>query len=204
MKPYLLTHLALGISVVGILGGCSESPPVDAASAGEPTEPEIRRVQETGQAVAAELMKRLGGQLKGALQTGGPVAAIAVCQQTALPLTEASGAAFEGVTIRRTTLKPRNPANAPDALDREVLDRFAGEAGLASVIEWEAETARYYQPLAIQEICLKCHGDPATFPEPLVKALAEAYPEDQAIGYELNDLRGVIRVDIARSDEDSH
>ena len=186
--------LALGILVV--CTGCEDR--------GEevgftPSNQELAEVRETGASVASTLMKNLGGQLKAALQSGGPVSALHVCQQAAEPLTEASSADFEGVIVRRTTLRPRNPKNAPDEIDRAVLESLMSSEEQDILIEWTAEGARYYQPLLIQEICLTCHGDPNTFPPDLAATLADLYPDDQATGYALGDLRGVIRVDIPRA-----
>lgn len=169
--------------------------------ANRPTEAERGRVVQTGQAASEALIQSLGGQLKAALQSGGPVQAILVCQQAALPLTSAAGASFEGVAIRRTTLKPRNPANAPDAIDRRVLEMMARSEGAPEpVIEWGDDTARFYRPLMVREVCLKCHGDAATFSPELTKTLSERYPNDLATGYALGDFRGVIRVDVERGE----
>ena len=154
----------------------------------------VARVTGRGEAAAKVLMDRLGAQLKSAMESGGPVAAIAVCQQVAIPLTASAGAEFEGVAIKRTSLKPRNPANAPDEMDRSVLEEMAAQSPPQPVIRWEDGVARFYRPLLIQEVCLKCHGDPATFPKELTEALASAYPGDAATGYALGELRGAIRV----------
>lgn len=168
------------------------------------TEEERARVVKTGTEASEQLMQSLGGQLKGALQSGGPVEAIRVCQQIAMPLTSASVEGSEVVAIRRTTLKPRNPANAPDPMDRDVLDKMAAAMDATRtapepVVEWQPDTARYYQPIMIQEVCLNCHGDPAGFTPELSETLAALYPEDRATGYEEGDFRGVIRVDIERN-----
>jgi hypothetical protein len=163
---------------------------VDAAPSAEV----VARVTGRGEAAAKVLMDRLGAQLKGAMESGGPVAAIAVCQQVAIPLTDSAGAEFEGVTVKRITLKPRNPANAPDEGDRDALEAMAAQSPPQPVIRWADGVAHFYRPLMIQEVCLKCHGDPATFPKELTAALAAAYPADAAIGYALGDLRGAIRV----------
>ena len=169
------------------------------ADSPDPGPEEISRVTESGRAAADALMKSLGGQLKGALESGGPVSALQVCQKAAGPMTAAAGKSFAGVTIRRTTLKPRNPANAPDDLDRKVLALLAEADEMpAEHIEWTGDTGRYYKPLMIQEVCLKCHGDPAGFSPELADMLMSLYPEDRATGYALGEFRGVIRVDIER------
>lgn len=170
-------------------------------SESRPTEAERGRVVELGQDASEALIQSLGGQLKAALQSGGPVQAILVCQQAALPLTSAAGASFEGVAIRRTTLKPRNPANAPDDIDRRVLEMMARAGGAPEpMIEWGDDTARFYRPLMMQEVCLNCHGDAATFSPELSRTLSERYPNDLATGYALGDFRGVIRVDVKRGE----
>lgn len=188
------------VLVLFLVAAC-ERPGSESASF-VPSEEQEEEVRTKGEEAATALMQSLGGQLKGALQSGGPVSAIQVCQQAAMPLTEAAGAGREGVTIRRTTLRPRNPANAPDEIDREVLtgmeaamDKESSPPG--AVIRWESATARYYRPLLVQEVCLNCHGDPESFPSALTDALAQLYPDDEATGYSLGQLRGVIRVDVS-------
>lgn len=161
------------------------------------TESEKERAAVIGAAAAKTLTESLGGQLKAAMANGGPVAAIAVCRQVALPLTHAAGNFVDGVTLRRVTLKARNPANEADATDMAVLGAMQAQPEPEVAIRRVGETIRYYQPLAIAEVCLKCHGDPATFPKELGAILAEKYPHDAATGYALGDLRGAIRVDIA-------
>ena len=185
--------LAALVSIVA--AGCDRG---SSNSAVAPSAAETRQVTETGQVAAKALMASLGGQLKAALQSGGPVEALQVCQQAAQPITSAAGAQFEGVTIHRTTLKPRNPANAPDEIDRAVLEKMTKESSPLSTVEWQDGVARYYQPVMIQEICLKCHGAPASFPAELTAKLADLYPVDQATGYAVGDFRGVIRVDVTR------
>ena len=169
----------------------------------DPGEKEVQSIQDIGESAADSLMKSLGGKLKSALQTGGPVAAIQVCQLVALPSTAETGNQFEGVQIRRTTLKPRNPANTPDETDRAVLLELEqaaknSETPPESKIIWEEKVARYYRPLMVQEVCLNCHGKPESFSPELKTTLASLYPADQATGYSLGELRGVIRVDVDR------
>lgn len=188
--------LPLLLSTLVVMTGCDRAAIESSSAASAPSEEEVTRVTGRGEAAANALMERLGGQLKGAMESGGPVAAIAVCQQVALPLTAAAGAEFEGVTIKRTTLKPRNPANSPDDMDRAVLNGMSAQSPPQPAIRWADGVAHYYRPLLIQEVCLKCHGDPATFPKELTEALASGYPDDAATGYSLGDLRGAIRVTI--------
>jgi len=76
---------------------------------------------ETGQqaeiAKAKVAIKEFAGalqtELKTAMQAGGPVAAIAVCNARAMPITEKI-AAEKGMQLSRVSLKNRNPVNAPN------------------------------------------------------------------------------------------
>ncbi len=194
-KPRFYIALSFPCALV-VMAGCERAALEAGSGDAAPSAQEITRVIAQGEAAATALMERLGAQLKGALESGGPVAAITVCQQVALPLTAAAGSEFEGVTIKRTTLNPRNPANAPDETDRAVLMEMSAQSPPQPAIRWEDGVAHYYRPLIVQEVCLKCHGDPATFPKELSAALAAAYPADEATGYALGDLRGAIRATI--------
>jgi len=158
-----------------------------------------------GNELSQSLLKQLKGMLETTIQQSGPVSAIGLCKQVALPTTEAVGAsAGEGVTVRRTTTKLRNPKNAPDKIDSQVLEHLkelleqkeeAADVPPAPVVVKTADGAfRYYKPIFIQQACLTCHGDPATMPDDLREALSTAYPEDKATGYELGDFRGVVSV----------
>ncbi len=150
------------------------------------------------EAAAGTLIKTLGGQLKAALEAGGPEAALPVCAAVAIPLTDEVGGSLEDLTIKRVTDRPRNPANAADATDLAALDRFrAGGAELIGHLTTadDGRTVRYYQPLRVGETCLKCHGDRGAMSERLRTLLDERYPDDKANGYAAGDLRGLIRVE---------
>lgn len=153
-------------------------------------------------AASDALIKTLGGQLKAALEAGGPEAALPVCRTVAVPLTKSTEDQFDGLTIKRVTDKPRNPANAADETDLAALAHFkaaAKEPKLLAHITTAADgkTVRHYRPLAISEVCLKCHGDRKSMSKTLRNLLKDAYPEDKAHGYQLGDLRGLIRVEKA-------
>jgi hypothetical protein len=148
-------------------------------------------------ATAAEFMKTLKGELLQAMQAGGPVNAIAVCN-TRAPSIAAELGAMRGWEVGRTSLKPRNLENAPDEWERSVLERFeqrkqAGEdpAKLEyfEVVEQNGQPVfRYMKAIPTAELCLSCHGaklDPA-----VTAKLDELYPKDQARGYQLGDIRG--------------
>ena len=172
--------------------------------AGVPAEPEEasqeQQYLQKAEEASGVLMKRLGGQLKAALQAGGPVAAVQVCQQVAQPMTEAASAEFQGYAVSRTALRVRNPKNAPDEADRKVLERWekAVESGQKMpdphLARREDGRVVVYRPIMTQAICLKCHGDPGQLDEELKNLLVENYPRDEAVGFQEGSLRGAFKV----------
>jgi hypothetical protein len=148
-------------------------------------------------ALGQGLMTALLGQLAAA----GPEGALAFCADSAQRLTARYQG--EGVDVHRTSLKVRNPANAPDSVEVRVLDLLADlhESGVLPPEYVEVRRLatgtrelRYFRPIRVAAGCLTCHG-PANDIAPSIQAvLAERYPEDMAVGYAEGDLRGVIAV----------
>jgi len=96
----------------------------------------------------------------------------------------------------------RNPANAPDSVERAVLAEFAATlasgrppsdtAFVATSSDGVAEL-RYLRPVLVAEPCLACHGDPAAMSR-VLEFLASRYPTYQAVGYQVGELRGAVSV----------
>lgn len=170
-----------------------------AAGAAEKGSPRLETV-DTRVAEGREFAARLGSGLKTALTSAiaddGPIGAIDVCR------TEAPAIAAEvsrpGVVAGRTALRVRNPANAPDADEREVLEEFARRLAAGEkpddIEDFRATSrgSRYMKAIVTQPMCTTCHGV-AVAPE-LRKTILDRYPEDQAIGFEPGSLRGAFVV----------
>ena len=59
-----------------------------------------------------------------------------------------------------TSLKPINPANAPDPWERESLARFEkGIAETSLIVTQGEELFRYMAPLNTEKVCLRCHAE---------------------------------------------
>ena len=71
----------------------------------------------------------LGGQLKAALEAGGPETALPICHTVAVPLTTATAEQFDGLTISRVTDKPRICA-IRDRITRNLLATLAFSQGV--------------------------------------------------------------------------
>jgi hypothetical protein len=136
---------------------------------------------------------QMKGELEKAMQSGGPVHAITVCNERAAVIA-AEHARASGWTVGRTSLKLRQPANAPDAWEQATLAEFesrkaAGEAA-DTLVKAEAVAGRFRFAKAIPtaELCTTCHGRDI---KPEVAArLEKLYPADKATGFRPGDLRG--------------
>ncbi len=147
--------------------------------------------------VVQELRSTLLAELTTALKAGDSVAAIEVCHTKVMPLT-AKIAENNGIKVRRTSLKPRNPNNAPDAWEEQILKQFEERKAkgedpqkleIMSVVNQDGqEQIRYMKAMPTVELCLNCHG--TNVAPPLQEKLNALYPEDKAIGFKVGDLRG--------------
>ncbi len=140
----------------------------------------------------------LQNKLKSAIKEGGPINAIQACNEKAAPI-GMKLSEKKGIKVARTSLKVRNPDNAPDEWETQILNQFesrkaAGEkpTGLehAVIIEKDGQRVfRYMKAIPTASIpCLACHGENLK-PEIAAK-LDELYPNDKARGFKKGDLRG--------------
>lgn len=150
---------------------------------------------------AAQITQQFGGQLKTLLQaslaSGGPVKAMQVCK-TSAPQIAQTVSQDSGWQVARTSSKVRNPANRPDTWEQQVLAEWTRQIAQGTPVPQLKSSAveeqdgkqlyRYMQAIPTAELCVNCHGSELA---PEVKAaLAELYPQDQATGFKVGDLRG--------------
>ena len=186
----------LGLVVMGCGGGGGEPPVADTV---EPDSLTLARARGAADAMGQDLVT----MLMGALERGGPSAAIAFCADSAQ--VRSARHAAEGVTLRRVSERVRNPENRPDERERRLLAVMAANHAAAAGTEvtelyTDAAGVRYLQylrPIVVQERCVTCHGDPSGFPREVRTLLAERYPADSATGYAAGDFRGAISVRVA-------
>lgn len=147
---------------------------------------------------AIGIVKRFGGslkpELKKAMQSGGPVNAISVCADRA-PSIAQQLREDTGWYVRRVSLKARNAATAiPDAWEKKVLQQFdqrqangesADKMAFAEVVDGRF---RFMKAQGVEGVCLNCHA--AEIKPEVAAALKETYPDDQARGYTLGQIRG--------------
>jgi hypothetical protein len=151
--------------------------------------------------ITGAFFEELKGELGKGMKAGGPVAAIGICN-TRAPALAMEHSKSSGWNVARTSLKLRNPNNAPDAWETEVLKQFEeqrtkGEGPDALVYaemvqEGGEEYFRFMKGIVMPPLekmpCLMCHGedlDPKT-----AAALDQLYPQDKARGYKAGQVRG--------------
>ncbi len=139
------------------------------------------------------LGSRLMSQLTGAIESDGPQGAVGICSTIAPQLATQIGNEFD-VSIGRTSHKLRNQSNvAPDWM-QDVVDGLVEEPSVFAKADGSIAAA---YPIRIAAACLLCHGDPDTILQDVQDQLIMHYPEDQATGFGLGDLRGWFWIEVA-------
>lgn len=133
--------------------------------------------------------------LQTAIQKQGVVAALEVCKTISPQKEEEIKQEFPAIKIRRVSEKPRNPNHKPEEWEARIFKEWAEaiQTGMPpyTVILSEPSGIKILKPIVLENpTCLKCHGGPKDISPGVAKKIAELYPNDQATGYKLGDLRG--------------
>ena len=160
------------------------------------TKKESELFKERGNQIVQKTAEELSGNLMSKMKEGGIPLAVEYCNTAALPLTSKVSEA-EKVTIKRTSLKTRNPLNEPNEEEVKVLKKFSSRikknASLEAIVELD-ETGKphYYAPILVEKKCLMCHGsldkEVSKQADSIIKSF---YPNDLATGFSEGDLRGI-------------
>ena len=162
----------------------------------------VNAAEETSKGTATMAMVQLNQEIRkklvDSLQKNGPVGTIDVCVKEA-PLLLSRIENEYGVTIKRTSMKIRNPQNAPDSAEKEALEALDSYRKANGVIPTGVTTfpnnqRRFYKAISMEQACLKCHGDTTSIAEQVRKEITAVYPNDQAVGYKEGELRGIVSV----------
>ncbi len=167
-------------------------------AAGQKTLTEAEKTQYTdrGKTIAAATFSTLSARLTKALEEGGVSNAVQYCNLAAMPLVD-SLSTVHNATIRRTSLKVRNPQNQPTEWEKKTLLDFetkdkAGEELKPIVQMLDDQTVAFAAPIRIMPLCVQCHGkEGETMSAENTTFIKGLYPGDQATGYAEGDLRGM-------------
>jgi hypothetical protein len=197
MKKYYLY-----IALVVLLSACDSSDNQQVTPESKVQEPAaVQMDKATLEEIAKEAIQALGSTLKNELETamksGGTINALEVCNVKA-PVIAEEISWEQDVQVSRTSLKYRNPANAPNEWQTTVLEDFeakkaAGEDPATLVYsEIVNNEFRFMKAIPTAGLCLACHGTDIS-PE-VTAELARLYPQDMATGFKEGDLRGAFVV----------
>jgi Protein of unknown function (DUF3365) len=197
-------RMVVGALLFVVVWGCGRSEPVaapDEEIVVAPTwravaEPDLTPAQQAQleRALAAkdEMATTLMGELKAELELGGPSGAVVVCRDMA-PMISEDVADNYGLSIGRTSHRLRNPENLPPLWAEPAVDAVVETAGY---MEGPAGELGVILPIRLAAPCLACHGPADGLDEEVRSALAESYPDDQAMGFAEGDLRGWFWVEV--------
>ena len=163
---------------------------------------QMDEVVKLGKKGSSLLVQTLGKNMKQHMKKGGEMDALNFCSNEAYDITQNVNKKLpSGVNVKRVSAKYRSPANAPQENELAVLESFEKLQKLGVILpeymieKIDNKTFKYYKPLTINnKVCLKCHGVLKDID--MKRAIAERYPLDKALGYEMNDLRGAVVVTI--------
>jgi hypothetical protein len=164
---------------------------------------ELAARQSAAVTVANGFLQQLQSELQRELANG-PAEAATICRDIA-PLLASQLSRRNGWQVTRVGTRVRNPLlGLPDAWERKVLNEFAARQDqgedLATlthgeVVEFEGRLEyRYMKAIGVQPACLTCHGSAAQIPQAVQDSIAQFYPQDQAVGYAIGDLRGAVSI----------
>ncbi|MBL9207411.1 MAG: DUF3365 domain-containing protein [Opitutaceae bacterium] len=172
-----------------------------------PNAPEHVEIRDIGEKAINRVAMTLVNEVNAAVAKNGADKAIDFCHLKALPMTGQIITGMPRITaVKRTSLRLRNPANAPDAHEKVALARVEHDIEdgnpprlLMQRIDRPGKKPewRLYRPMAVAPQCLTCHGPSESLSPELRARLAERYPDDKALNYTAGQWRGLIRVSIS-------
>lgn len=205
IPPTLLT-LLLGVTV---LGAEPLAPITDVKFTwADPDDPAVAEIRQAGEDAITFIGNKLIRETSQVLAKQTAEDAIDVLHLKNLTLPAAAPGKPHITAIRRTSLRVRQVANAPDnaelaaliSIQKELMDGNSPPKVLVQHVAAEGtlpEEWRVYRPISVMSSCVVCHGPTDTL-LPSVKAkLEKLYPEDKAVNYAAYEWRGVIRVSVA-------
>lgn len=150
---------------------------------------------EIGQNIAMQTKGVLGKNLLQAISSEGTENAITFCSSRAIPLTD-SVALANHAKIKRVSDKNRNPDNKANSTELDYIKTAKEAISNGETVKPKLTTVGdkqiAYYPIMTIDMCLQCHGQPDKDISPnTLSKIRELYPNDLAIGYKADELRGI-------------
>lgn len=171
----------------------------------DPADPAVAEIKRLGENTIDHAARSLLAEVKRVLQDTQPAMALDRLHLKTYALPAAVPGRPAVTALRRTSLRVRDPLNAPDGADLQALQLIQSQlekgeplskvivqrVGPPTAPEW-----RVYRPLASLQQCGECHGPPGSLAPGVSDQLHVFFPSDQAVGFEPGSWRGLIRVSL--------
>lgn len=144
---------------------------------------------------AEKLASQLMGQLKQELLAGlkqGPESAINICRMKAPQISKQLSTS--GVQIGRVSHRPRNQENQIQSWQSGLMEEYLhhGDQLPSQSILLKDGSLGFVKPIYMVPPCLRCHGE--NISAQLLHEIEKHYPRDQAQGFKIGELRGLVWV----------
>lgn len=147
--------------------------------------------------IALATKQELGKNLMGAIQSKGTLYALEFCHEKALPITD-SLAKLNQISIQRVSDKNRNPRNKANAIETVLIADFQKQISNQKEPQVVKQTIGnqnfYYYPIITNSMCIQCHGNKSKISPEVLKKIQILYPNDLAVGYQENQVRGIWKI----------
>jgi len=182
----------------GFLLSCQSN---DTGKVGTLSESEQRQYSTKGDSLVKLTFDTLRSALQQNMKEKGVAGTIEYCNLNAYAIT--SLYAKEGIAIRRTAEKYRNPGNSPDSIEKVVFALYTSllrdKQPLENVVLESSGNIHYFKPIILQAMCRNCHGITGSDIQPLVvEEIKRRYPADLATSFREGDLRGMWHIRFSR------
>jgi hypothetical protein len=164
----------------------------------------MNQAQQLGSQIAGATKQTLGKNLQAAIQDGGIENAIGFCNLNAMPLVDSLNRKY-GARIRRVSSKVRNPVDRPVGVEQEILEAYEYQWQDSVALDENIQVINeneylFTKPIMVDNaLCLYCHGKPSNgLTAETEQFIKSKYPDDEATGYEIGDLRGMWSITIPK------
>jgi cytochrome c553 len=156
------------------------------------------RFQMRGNEIANQAQGVLLSNVGSAIQKGGPEYAVEFCNLEVSGIVDSLNR-INNCTISRVSEKNRNPENSLETkADLKIWNVFKQSAQSDTVVMVKNNLVYYKRINTAMPACLKCHGDTQKeINTATLEKLHKLYPNDLATGYQLNDFRGLWKVEFS-------
>jgi len=213
----MITRLIISICLISLVSACNKTISKEEQKAinEELASRKIRRITDAqiydaamkmGDSISSLSQKKLGQTLKHRINEDGVIGALEYCNVNAYPLVDSLSKHFNA-EIKRVSNRSRNEKDNPDEMEKQLLDAY--QYNLENSLELSPgvqkigkESYLYTKPIILNSgLCLQCHGEIGTdLDEDFAAQIKALYPNDNALGHKINDLRGMWSIKLNKKD----